>query len=986
MRYLSLLLIGLTFFACQAPTPVQKEIPLCEKVNPFIGTGGHGHTYPGATRPFGMVQLSPDTRLDGWDGCGGYHYTDSLIFGFSHTHLQGTGVSDYGDLLFMPTNNQVRKGNNWGERYLSAFRKETEEAHAGYYTVHLDDHNITAELTATERVGIHRYSFDSPDSCVLFIDMAHRDELLSYQFEPLGDSMIVGYRQSQAWAENQFVFFAAKFSKPFEFLDQTYEVVYVENPETGEMTQEIELVPVFPLNFEIVDTLMVQVALSSSSIDGAIKNLEAEATHWDFERYKADAEAAWNEELSGIEVEMASPEDEEIFYTALYHSYTVPNMWSDVDGVYRGMDNQLYQMEDHFQYTVFSLWDTFRATHPLYTITQRERSKDFINSFLNMYRQGGKLPMWELAANYTGCMIGYHSVPVIADAYAKGITGFDTDLALEAMFSTAYLGDLEVDTELGKDYFVHYGYIPSSEEHESVSKQLEYSYDDWCIARFAEALGNDSMANRFDHRSLNYRNIYNPKTKFFQPRNGASFVPNFDPEEVNFNFTEANAWQYNFFVPHDIAGHIKLMGGDAAYGEMLDSLFHTTAEVAGRQQADITGLIGQYAHGNEPSHHMAYLYPFIGEQWKTAELVDQIMDDLYTTQPDGLSGNEDCGQMSSWYVLSALGFYPVAPGDVNYVIGTPRVAKASIHLENGKVFNINVVRESENDVYIDNLKWNDLAYSKSFISHDMLMNGGTLTFTMRSTPNKDFGKAAEDRPISQTKDEGFVMPPAIDAPVVFRDSAVVNIYCADPEATIRYGINGEWKEYTGPFSIYEQLRINTHSVKDGLTSIGFYAEPIQITHDWSLDLQCEYDNQYAAGGDDALIDGLTGNANFKTGIWQGYYGKDFVAVLDLKKSTDIQTIRLRALQDIKPWIWFPSAVEYYVSSDGENFNLLETLANPNPIDSYELTVFPFESTKPTTARYVKIVAKSFGTIPEWHLGRGNESWMFLDEIQIEEQP
>jgi predicted alpha-1,2-mannosidase len=992
MRYFVILTMVMVFFSCQTKDPIQQSqeftqdgIPLCEKVNPFIGTGGHGHTYPGATRPFGMVQLSPDTRLDGWDGCGGYHYTDSLIFGFSHTHLQGTGVSDYGDVLFMPTNNQVRKGNNWGERYLSAFQKETEQAHAGYYSVHLDDHNITAELTATERVGIHRYSFDSPDSCVLFIDMAHRDELLGYQLEPRGDSMIVGFRQSQAWAENQYVFFAAKFSKPFEFLDQTYEVVYTEDPLTGEITQEIELVPVFPLNFQVVDTLMVQVALSSSSIEGAIKNLNAEATHWNFDDYKTDAEEAWNKELSGIQVEMDSKEDEEIFYTALYHSYTVPNMWSDVDGVYRGIDNQLYQMEGHFQYTVFSLWDTFRATHPLYTITQRDRSTDFVNSFLNMYRQGGKLPMWELAGNYTGCMIGYHSVPVIADAYAKGITGFDTDLALEAMLSTAYSGDADVEPELGKDWFVNYGYIPSNEEHESVSKTLEYSYDDWCIARFAEAIGNDFMATKFDQRSLNYRNIYNSKTKFFQPRNGAAFLPNFNPEEVNFNFTEANAWQYNFFVPHDVTGHINLMGGEANYSEMLDSLFHTNAEVAGRQQADITGLIGQYAHGNEPSHHMAYLYPFIGEQWKTAELVDQIMDDLYTNQPDGLSGNEDCGQMSSWYVLSALGFYPVAPGDVNYVIGAPRVNKATLHLENGNKLNINVIRGSKDDIYIDKISWNNAPYDKSYISHNMLMSGGYLTFMMRSTPNKEFGTKPENRPASKTADANFVMPPAIDAPVVFRDSTEVRIYCADTSATIRYRMNDGWKDYSAPFTIYDQVRIYTHAVKSDYTSIEFYAEPVKITQDISIELQAEYDNQYTAGGDDALIDGIMGNANFKTGLWQGYYGKDFVAILDLKKRTNIKTIRLRALQDIKPWIWYPSAVEYYASADGIDFRLFETVLNPNPVDSYELGVYPFESIEPLTTRFIKIVAKSFGTIPDWHLGRGNDSWLFIDEIQIEEQ-
>lgn len=983
LKALPLLLLALVL-SCQVnqPLPVNEQVAPHLLVNPFIGTGGHGHTYPGATRPFGMVQLSPDTRLDGWDGCGGYHYTDSLIYGFSHTHLQGTGVSDYGDILFMPTNNQVHLGSNWGERYRSAFSKETEAAHAGYYTVHLDDHNLTAELTATERVGIHRYSFDSPDSCVLFIDMAHRDELLSYQLEPVGDSMIVGFRQSQAWATDQRIYFAAHFSEAFEFLDQTYEEVYSTDPETGELTQQIELVPVFPLNFEVTDTLMIKVALSSTSVEGAIKNLNAEATHWDFEGYKTAAEEAWDNELSAIEVAMPTAEEEEIFYTALYHSYTVPNMWSDVDGVYRGMDNRLYQMEDHFQYTVFSLWDTFRATHPLYTITQRERSKGFINSFLNMHRQGGQLPMWELAGNYTGCMIGYHSVPVIVDAYNKGITSFDTNLALEAMLHTSYLGDIEEETDLGKDFFVHYGYIPSSEEHESVSKTLEYSYDDWCIASFAQQIGREDIADQYEKRSLNYRNLYNPKTRFFQPRNGASFIPNFDPEEVNFNFTEANAWQYNFFVPHDVNGHIDLMGGEETFGNMLDSLFQTEAQLAGRHQVDITGLVGQYAHGNEPSHHMAYLYPYIGQQWKSAELAQQLMSEMYSTQPDGLSGNEDCGQMSSWYIFSALGFYPVTPGDTKYIIGSPRVTNASLHLENGKILYISALNKSEEAIYIDHITWNGEVYTRSYITHDMIMAGGELVFHMTSSPT-DFGKEIADRPVNKVNDANFLSMPIIDAPMTYRDEAEVSIYSADTTSTIWYSIDGEWSEYDGPFTVTEQKRISTHAQQGDMQSFGAYSEPIRITHDWDISILSEYDNQYAAGGEDALIDGLIGNANFKTGIWQGYYGKDFEAVIDLKEMTSIEQVRTRALQDIKPWIWYPSEVIYYASEDGENFTLVETVKNTSPTDSYAITVMPFSSTKPFMARYLKLVAKSFGTIPDWHLGRGNPSWLFLDEIQID---
>lgn len=986
--------LGMTvlFSGCsETPIPVENidrnERQLAEWVDPFIGTGGHGHTYPGATRPFGLVQLSPDTRLDGWDGCSAYHYTDSMIYGFSHTHLQGTGVSDYGDILLMPTNNSVNSGNNWSERYRSSFRKETEQAHAGYYTVHLDDHNITAELTATTRVGIHRYTFDEPDSCVVFMDMEHRDELISYQFEPQGDSMIIGFRRSHAWAEDQHVYFVAHFSEPFEYLDQTYEVYYEQNPETGVMTQVFENVGVFPLRFGVIDTLEVHVALSSVSIEGALKNLAEEAPTFGFSRYRADAEQAWNESLAAIEIEAATEDDYTVFYTALYHTLTVPNTWSDVDGHYRGMDQQVHQLSENRKaaYTVFSLWDTFRAAHPLYTLIQRERTQDFVGSMLDMYRQSGALPVWELAANETGCMIGYHSVSVILDAYMKGIGDWDHSLALQAMIETA-----KAD-ELGKKPFAELGYIPSELEHESVSKTLEYAYNDWCIARFAEAMGSsDAVVAKFDQRALAYRNLFNPKTGFIQPRRGASFIENYDPTEVNFNYTEANGWQYNFFMPHDINGHIRLLGGDEAYIAKLDEMFFGSSEISGRDQADITGLIGQYAHGNEPSHHMAYLYAYAGAPYRTQELVHKIMSELYTAQPDGLSGNEDCGQMSAWYVLSALGIYPVTPGSTVYVFGTPRF-DASINFEDGKTLDIRVKRPNKDAIYIQNITLDGAPFTKSYIHHYQLAQGGTLVFELGNTPSS-FGTEVADRPVAETHSEQFVPSPTVIAPRTFRDSVEVELVISDPDFPISYALhdaNGQgniYKSYTAPFYLHETttVRPQSRSQNDEWNSSSQVSSTLtKIDHSRTVQVTPAYDPQYAAGGDNALIDGIRGGPNFKTGDWQGFYEADTVTVtVDLGEVKMVSAMSLGAIQDIRPWIWAPSEVIFAFSLDGVDFKPVDKVMGVLDIDDYTPEVYRYRSLKSGKARFVRARVVTIGAIPEWHLGYGNRSWVFLDEFQI----
>src|SRR5215216_4843108 len=667
MRNLILLLFLL-------PTPAFAQQDLTRYVNPFVGTGGHGHTFPGAIVPYGMVQLSPDTRLTGWDGCSGYHYSDSKIYGFSHTHLSGTGISDYGDILLTPA-----VGKSFGS---SHFEHRNERATPGYYSVKLDD-NILVELTATARVGMHRYTFPSTDDANVLLDLAHRDKVIDFDYRITGTNTLVGWRRSQAWAKDQIVYFALEFSQPFT---------------------EYSSIGTLKLSFRF-DTrsgaqVLAKVGISSVDIDGALKNLRTEVNHWDFDKVRSDAAAAWNSELNKIQVTGGTDAQLTNFYTALYHAMTAPNLFMDVDGRYRGRDFKTHVAGDFSNYTVFSLWDTFRAAHPLYAIIDQKRTRDFIKTFLAQYEQGGRLPVWELAANETDTMIGYHAVSVIADAVAKGIDGFNLEKAFIAMKHSA-----EFREHRGLGAYIDQGFIATEDERESVSKVLEYAYDDWCIAQVARMLGKKEDYERYSARAQSYKNVFDRAIGFMRPRNNGGWAEPFDPREVTFAFTEANSWQYTFFAPHDISGLVALMGGREQFSRKLDQLFTVDSRTTGREQADITGLIGQYAHGNEPSHHMAYLYNYAGQPWKTQSRVRQIMDEFYKPTPDGLIGNEDCGQMSAWYVLSAAGFYPVTPGSQTYVIGSPLFPEVRFNLENGKSFVIRSINASDRNVYIQSATW-----------------------------------------------------------------------------------------------------------------------------------------------------------------------------------------------------------------------------------------------------------------------------------------
>jgi predicted alpha-1,2-mannosidase len=790
---------------------------LIEFVDPFIGTDGHGHTYPGATLPFGMVQLSPDTRLEGWDGASGYHYSDDTIYGFSHTHLSGTGYSDYGDILLMPTVGDVRilRGSpgDTASGYASKFSHDREEASPGYYRVWLEDDGIGVELTVTLRAGFHRYIFPRTEKANIICDLTHRDPVIQSSLNVVSDTEIEGMRRSSLWAEDQRIHFVARFSKAF-----VNSGIAVDDELKNGLDQAdgTSIKAFFQFRTEESEQILVKVGISAVSIEGARKNLEAEIEGWDFEGTKEEAGTIWEAALDKIAVTGKNREHKTIFYTALYHSMLCPNLFMDVDGSYRGADQKNYRVDHFVNYTMFSLWDTFRAVHPLLTIIDPKKSVDFIQSLLAHYRNGGMLPKWELAGNETGAKIGYPAAPVIVDAYMKGIRDFDAQKAFDAMVHSA-----DSDQQ-GLSEYKKKGYIPSDNEAESVSKSLEYAYDDWCIAQMAKARGNEPEYERFIRRAQFYKNLFDPTTGFMRPKRGGFWYEPFDPLEVDFNYTEANAWQYTFFVPHDVEGLIKLMGGKIKFSEKLDELFDTPARIRGKELADITGQIGMYAHGNEPSHHLAYLFNYVLQPWKTQQKVREIMNTLYSTKPDGLCGNEDCGQLSAWYVLSALGFYPVCPGQDIYVIGTPLFPEASISVGKGRRFVITAKRLSPYNVYIQEAKLNGEALNRAYIKHSDIASGGEMVIVLGGKPNRDWAAKSAVTPPSAVTEYPIVAVPFIKTgESVFKESTVVVLETVSRNANIYYTTDGteptlRSNVYSAPFVLNETTTIRMFAYQKGL--------------------------------------------------------------------------------------------------------------------------------------------------------------------------
>ncbi|NRB59898.1 MAG: glycoside hydrolase family 92 protein [Winogradskyella sp.] len=953
----------------------KKDQPLIKYVNTFIGTGGHGHTFPGATMPFGMVQLSPDTRLDGWDGCSGYHYSDNYIYGFSHTHLSGTGISDYGDILLMPTNAiNFNNGADGKPGYRAHFSHDNEIAEPGFYKVHLDSTNINVELTVTLRSGIHKYQYPSPKDQYLILDLEHRDKLIDYEINWTEKDRFEGYRNSEAWAKDQRLFYSIVFSKRIKKV--FYEIDgNTTSINTDSKSKKAAILFDNPEN----EPIFIKVGISAVDIEGARKNLEAEIGKKDFETVKKEAQQYWETQLEKIVIESNDLDKKTNFYTSMYHTMIAPNRYQDVDGRYRGMDLKIHHANFDY-YSVFSLWDTYRAAHPLYTIIEEERSNHFINTFLAKYDEGGIMPMWDLAGNYTDCMIGYHAVPVIADAYLKGIRDYDTEKAFEAMKHSS------TRDKFGLEAYKKYGFIPVDEESESVSKTLEYAYDDWTIAMMAKDMNKTEDYTTYIQRAQYYKNVFDRDSKFMRGRFRNTWFSPFNPYEVNFNYTEANAWQYSFYVPQDISGFIELLGGKDELEHQLDKLFSANSETSGRHQADITGLIGQYAHGNEPSHHMAYLYNFVNKPHKTQEKVYQILTELYKNDPDGISGNEDCGQISAWYVFSSMGFYPVTPGSNQYIIGTPLFNKTTINLENGKKFNIVAHNLSESNIYIESAKLNGKNYDVTYLSHEDIVSGGTLEFHMTNKPY-GWGTKEGQEPKTEITEHIILASPYIEkGDITFRDSTSVKLNTSESRAQIYYAINdSDFKLYQNPFTINQNSTVSLYAKKGKLKSPVLSTPFYKIDPNLSITLESEYANQYSAGGNDALIDGIRSTKNYRTGSWQGYLNTDLIATVDLGKERPVEEISINFLRDQGAWIFYPKEVKCLVSSDNKTFlELPSQVINASEENSnikIKSTTFKIPKEK---YRYVKIVAKKLGNLPIWHIGHpmDGKSWIFADEISI----
>ena len=952
-------------------------------IDPFIGTGGHGHTHPSATAPFGMVQLGPDTRKEGWDGCSGYHYTDSTLYGFSHTHLSGTGVSDYSDILIRPLTGPEDLAETVG------FLKASEKAEAGYYSVFLQN-GIECSFTASERVGIHSYVMpDRADYRAYFLlDLTYRDRTLKQGATVARDAQGLPYvaihRISEGWARQQSVYASLHLESPFmrisgltEFEEGRY-ILEIDLPRPKAMTSSKE-VEIYPPHVQL------SVALSGVDPEGAEGNYQSWRTGlpvankgWTnpFTWTRAQTQEAWQAELDRAQVKGGSEAQKRIYATALYHAFSVPNLWSDADGRYRGMDNAIHQDPEHPHYTVFSLWDTYRTAHPLYLLTQPERAMDFIETMLDHYDQTGRLPVWELAANETNCMIGYHSVSVIADAIAKDFP-VDVDRALKAMIGTA-----ESDV-FGLPTYREQGYLSIQDESESVSKTLEYAYDDACIAWTAAKAGKDSIADHFWQRSQAWISLLDPETGLARPRDNGTFLKRYEPREVNNNFTEANAWQYSFSPIHDLKRWQDMLAqsGFSLEGQ-LDALFNAPSQTVGRDQADITGLIGQYAHGNEPSHHIAWLYAATGHPEKGQARVREILETMYSDQPDGYQGNEDCGQMSAWYVMSSWGLYPLVPGEAQYALAAP--LWESVHLPKVGADGVTFNRIGQGPYLEGRLPKNQLLSSEvptyhTYLSQaDLEVQPEHYFLTRSAIPEfeKNWSTYANIHTYVDRRDLDLLPAPRIEVARRFEGSTTASVWMT-------------------PSLQAPAQRIVTESQSIQISSEPGHSSTAYTTkkpNDWSVRVLEGQPNPQYSPGEAALIDGVRGDVDWRKGEWFGLQGQDLSVLVTppTPKRFKRLEVDLSLLHDQRSWITYPKRVEMYlIKANGEEW--LAALSDYEEIEDIPAEVMHWRTDymdqgprmRPKIAG-IRFVFKNAGPLPDWHLGAGGETFIFIDEISIQE--
>ena len=979
-------------------------------VDPLIGTDAQGHTFPGATTPFGMVQLSPSNDFKSWDWCSGYHYSDSILKGFAHTHVSGAGLAGLGDFLFMPTAGEVRVNpgteENPDEGYRSRFSHRREVAKAGYYSVWLDDYNIGVELTSTPRVGFHRYSFEKGGMVNVIIDPTHQimEKVLNAGIEIVSEKEVRGFKTSRGEAGERTAYFHAEFSKPFgDFGVSKADSVFQQTKNSsGENTKAY-----VRFNTNPGESIEVKVAVSFVSYEGAKRNLVAEARNKDFNQVHQEAVKMWEEKLGKIQIEGTSVEQKRIFYTGMYHSFISPNLISDVDGKYI-VEGKEYQ-SSFPQYSNFSTWDTYRALNPLFTIIEQEKTSEFVNSLVSRHTDSKVgLPVWELLGHDNVCMIGYNTVSPLADAVLKDIKGIDAQKVYQAIKAASNSTEKHSPNydRNGMEEYLLFNYVPG-EINSSVSKTVEQNYYDWCISRVADKLGYTDEAEYYRKRSLGYRNLFHHESGFLFPKYSTGEWRKMDLnvwDDLKGNYVSGNIWGYSSYVPHDINGLKQLVERNQVFSEWLDNIFADTTSIEGTTHVDISGFIGKYGHGDEPSQHMAYLYNYTGEPWKTQELVRRIMDEFYSDRPDGLINNEDLGQMSAWYIFSALGFYPVCPGDLKYIIGIPKYDKTVVNLENGNTFTVMAKNNKPGNKYIQSVTLNGEPHNQSFITHKQILDGGELVFVLGNTPNKNWGTGKNDIPFSAVKVDknNRINNPSVtykpydpDPGIVFEGTHKIILTCNTPGARIHYTLNGEIpteksKEYRKAIEITKTTELKAIAFSDSLKpSLVFEKEYLAGRSfkdlpgypKFQLETKAE---KYGAPDGSLLMDQEIGTNHFADGKWTGWSGSDMVATIDFGKKTSFKNISVGYLTNTGVWIFPPKFIFVLISDDNTKFRKIAELKTIQPqAPSTSITISrQILNLNNAKGRYLKVEARNMGKIPEWHGAAGLEPWMFIDEILI----
>ncbi|NOU59076.1 GH92 family glycosyl hydrolase [Marinifilum caeruleilacunae] len=1002
------LILIILFVAFVVPKLFAQNKQLIQFVDPMIGTDGHAHTFPGATLPFGMVQLSPSNDFKAWDWCSGYHYSDSILKGFAHTHISGAGLAGLGDILLMPTLGETKIIAGTEEDPESGFRSrfshKKEEASPGYYAVVLDDYNVKVELTCSPRVGYHKYTFNTAGQANVILDPTHNimENVQGTEIEFVSDSEVRGWKHCNGEGGDRKVYFYARFSKSFQKNGVAIDDVI---KESAKKATDRKVKGFVSFDVEKGEEVLVKVALSFVSYEGAKANFDAEAQGVSFDHVLESAQDIWEEKMNKFQIETDKLSDKRNFYTAVYHSMISPNLISDVSGEYIVEGEKYHSTFD--QYSNFSTWDTYRAVHPLLSIVEHDKTADFINSLSSRFTDAKVgLPVWECLGHDNVCMIGYSTVSVMSDAIMKDISGIDQQTAYDAMYAAAF--NLEKHSNSydvnGMNYYIDMDFVPA-EIGSSVSKTTEYNYYDWCLSQVARKMKKLDDLHLFQQRSKGYRNLFDQHTGYLLPKlqNGKFVhVDKTKWDGLVHNYVSGNIWGYSSYVPHDMGYLIQLHGGKEKFAYWLDAIFADNSKIGGSQHVDISGFIGKYGHGDEPSHQMPYLYVHAGQAWKSQKLVREILSRFYHDHPAGLDNNDDLGQMSSWYVFGSLGFYPVCPGSNQYQIGSPAYQKASINLENGKVFSVVANHNSEKNVYIQSARLNGKEFNKAFITYDQIKNGGELVFEMGSKPNLSWGTESSDlnemqgMKVSQAyklhEEKQVLMPYTNDTAFSFEKSKTIQLRCGTNGAEIRYTTDGSEpdlssKKYQRPIHVRDDVRLKAIAFKEGLKASGVlnlqYFKGLPFNpHTGYPKISVEGDKiGYGKQTGIQLIDGGFGSTTFNDGFWTGIDLHDMDVDIDLGESKEISEVKAGILIYPGAWIFNPDEVEIYVSNDQKNYRLVKTRSLEPVKDESRYVIRPSIKFPKVSCRYLKVTFKN-GPIPDWHMAGGRKHWIFVDEILI----